>query len=41
LQQPSGEGEALRLAALSFTLAMSGLIGAELLQRWMARRLKG
>ena len=41
LQQPSGEGEALRLAVLSFTLAMSGLIGAELLQRWMARRLKG
>jgi len=41
LQQPNGEGEALRLAALSFTLAMSGLIGAELLQRWMVRRLKG
>jgi molybdate transport system permease protein len=41
LQQPNGEGEALRLAALSFTLAMSGLIGAELLQRWMLRRLKG
>ena len=41
LQQPGGETEALRLAALSFTLAMSGLIGAELLQRWMLRRLKG
>ncbi|HET7083162.1 MAG TPA: molybdate ABC transporter permease subunit [Rhizomicrobium sp.] len=41
LQQPNGEGEALRLAGLSFTLAMSGLIGAELLQRWMLRRLKG
>jgi molybdate transport system permease protein len=41
LQQPGGEGEALRLAAMSFTLAMSGLIGAELLQRWMLRRLAG
>jgi molybdate transport system permease protein len=41
LQQPGGEGEALRLAAMSFTLAMTGLIGAELLQRWMVRRLKG
>jgi molybdate transport system permease protein len=41
LQQPGGEGEAIRLAVLSFTLAMSGLIGAEFLQRWMTRRLKG
>jgi len=41
LQQPNGEGEAMRLAVLSFTLAMSGLIGAEFLQRWMTRRLKG
>ncbi len=41
LQQPGGEGEALRLAAISFTLAMSGLVGAELLQRWMRRRLAG
>jgi molybdate transport system permease protein len=41
LQQPGGEGEAMRLAVLSFTLAMSGLIGAEFLQRWMTRRLKG
>src|SRR6185369_2912576 len=41
LQQPGGEAEALRLAAISFTLAMSGLIGAELLQRWMRRRLAG
>jgi len=41
LQQPGGESEALRLAGLSFTLAMSGLIGAEFLQRWMTRRLKG
>ncbi|HVV28753.1 MAG TPA: molybdate ABC transporter permease subunit [Rhizomicrobium sp.] len=39
LQQPGGEGEALRLAAMSFTLAVAGLIGAELLQRWMRRRL--
>jgi molybdate transport system permease protein len=41
LQQPNGEGEAMRLAVLSFTLAMSGLIGAELLQRWMRRRSAG
>ncbi len=41
LQQPGGEAEAMRLAVLSFTLAMSGLIGAEFLQRWMTRRLKG
>ena len=41
LQQPGGEGAALRLAALSFAVAMAGLIGAELLQRWMLRRLRG
>jgi len=41
LQQPGGEGEALRLAAMSFLLAMSGLIGAELLQRRMLKRLAG
>ncbi|HJS45997.1 MAG TPA: molybdate ABC transporter permease subunit [Rhizomicrobium sp.] len=41
LQQPGGEAQALRLAAISFTLAMSGLTGAELLQRWMRRRLAG
>jgi len=41
LQQPGGESEALRLASMSFVLAMSGLIGAELLQRWMLRRLAG
>jgi molybdate transport system permease protein len=41
LQQPGGETPALRLAAMSFTLAMAGLIGAELLQRWMLRRLAG
>jgi len=41
LQQPGGEAQALRLATISFVLAMSGLIGAELLQRWMRRRLAG
>lgn len=41
LQQPDGDAEAMRLAALSFALAMSGLIGAEFLQRWMTRRLRG
>lgn len=41
LQQPGGEAEALRLAAISFVLALSGLTGAELLQRWMRRRLAG
>ncbi|HKY19426.1 MAG TPA: molybdate ABC transporter permease subunit [Rhizomicrobium sp.] len=41
LQQPGGEAQALRLAAMSFALALSGLIGAELLQRWMRRRLQG
>ena len=41
LQQPGGEAEAARLAAMSFTLAMTGLIGAEFLQRWMIRRLEG
>ena len=41
LQQPGGESEAVRLAAMSFTLAIGGLIGAEFLQRWMTRRLKG
>jgi molybdate transport system permease protein len=41
LQQPGGEAQALRLAAISFVLAMSGLIGAEFLQRWMRRRLAG
>ena len=41
LQQPGGEAQALRLAAMSFSLAMAGLIGAELLQRRMLRRLAG
>ena len=41
LQQPGGEAQALRLAAMSLTLALSGLIGAECLQRWMRKRLAG
>jgi molybdate transport system permease protein len=41
MQEPGGEAQALRLAVISFTLAMTGLIGAELLQRWMLRRLSG
>jgi molybdate transport system permease protein len=41
LQQPGGEAQAMRLAVMSFTLAMSGLIGAEMLQHWMRRRLLG
>jgi molybdate transport system permease protein len=41
MQQPGGEDQALRLAAMSFTLAMAGLVGAEILQRRMLRRLQG
>lgn len=41
MQQPGGEALALRLAAMSFIVAMTGLIGAELLQRRMLRRLQG
>jgi molybdate transport system permease protein len=41
LQEPGGEAHALRLAAMSFTLAMLGLIAAEVLQRWTRRRLVG
>jgi molybdate transport system permease protein len=41
MQQPGGEAQALRLAIMSFTLAMAGLVGAELLQRRMLRRLQG
>ena len=41
LQEPGGEAEALRLAGLSFVLAMLGLAGAALLQRWAGRRLAG
>jgi len=39
LQQPGGEVEAMRLAALSFAVAIAGLAGAQLLQRWATRRL--
>jgi molybdate transport system permease protein len=41
MQEPGGEAQALRLAVISFCLAMTGLIGAELLQRRMLRRLSG
>jgi molybdate transport system permease protein len=41
MQEPGGEAQALRLAVISFCLAMTGLIGAELLQGWMLRRLSG
>jgi molybdate transport system permease protein len=41
LQEPGGESEALRLAAMSFAVAMGGLMSAELLQRWTRRRLQG
>jgi len=41
LQQPGGEAEAMRLAVLSFILAMLGLAAAALLQRWAVRRLAG
>jgi molybdate transport system permease protein len=39
LQQPGGEAEALRLAAMSFATALTGLVAADLLQRWARRRL--
>lgn len=39
LQQPGGEMEAMRLAGLSFAVAVAGLAGAQLLQRWAMRRL--
>lgn len=41
MQQPDGEALAYRLGAISFTAALTGLIGAELLQRWARRRLAG
>jgi molybdate transport system permease protein len=41
LQQPGGEAQAWRLAAASLTVALLGLGGAELLQRWARRRLAG
>jgi molybdate transport system permease protein len=39
LQQPGGESEALRLAAMSLMIALAGLGGAQLLQDWARRRL--
>lgn len=41
LQEPGGESHAIRLAMISFAVAMCGLISAELLQRWTRRRLIG
>jgi molybdate transport system permease protein len=41
LQQPGGEAQAWRLAAASLTVALTGLGGAELLQRWARGRLTG
>lgn len=41
LQQPGGEAEAMRLAVLSFLVAMLGLVAAEFLQRRARKRLLG
>jgi molybdate transport system permease protein len=41
LQQPGGEAEAFRLAALSVVVAIIGIAGVNLLQRWAQRRLAG
>jgi molybdate transport system permease protein len=41
LQQPGGEAEAMRLAVMSFTVAMLGLVAAEFLQRRVRKRLFG
>jgi len=41
LQEPGGEDEALRLAVMSFAVAMLGLIAAEFLQRRARKRLFG
>ena len=41
LQQPGGEVEAMRLAVMSFTVAMLGLVAAEFLQRRVRKRLFG
>jgi molybdate transport system permease protein len=41
LQEPGGEAEAMRLAAISFAVAMCGLIAAEFLQHRARRRLTG
>ena len=40
LQVPDGEALALRLAAISMTAAVAGLIAAEMIQRWARRRLE-
>jgi molybdate transport system permease protein len=40
LQMPGGEAQALRLAGLSFGLAVAGLAAAEALQAWSRRRLE-
>lgn len=39
LQMPNGEEQALRLAGLSFGLAITGLAAAEVLQAWSRKRL--
>ena len=41
LQEPGGEAQAWRLVAASLAMALAGLGGAELLQRWARRRLTG
>src|ERR1700761_3037983 len=41
LQEPGGESEALRLAVISFSVAMLGLIAAEFLRRRALKRLAG
>ncbi|MES1158932.1 MAG: molybdate ABC transporter permease subunit [Terricaulis silvestris] len=41
LQTPDGDAQALRLAGLSFALAIASLAAAEALQRWSRARLKG
>jgi molybdate transport system permease protein len=40
LQVPNGEETALRLAAISMSAAVTGLVLAELLQHWARRRLE-
>jgi molybdate transport system permease protein len=40
LQTPNGEALALRLATISMTAAVAGLVAAELIQRWARRRLE-
>lgn len=41
LQQPGGESQAMRLAAMSLVVAMLGLVAAEFLQRRARKRLLG